>query len=127
MKTPMNTIETPLSKVVIPYNGRWKNNIFKREHQRIRRREEGLKQRIRVLDDGTKFSDAFPESVTYYQHRPKVLCPICNVEIYNGRWNGHLESVKHKQNIELVNRLNSNRQFHIGEIDQNCDQSDQCA
>jgi len=128
MKTPMNdtgTIETPLSKIVIPFQGRWKNTIFKREHQRIRRREQGLKQRIRVLDDGTKFVDVFPPS-SKYQNRPKMSCPICNTEIYIGRWVGHLQSVKHQQNTDLINRFKTNKQFHKEETDQNCDQSVQC-
>jgi len=144
MKTPMNTIdeiipgggtiETPLSKIVIPFNGRWKNTIFKREHQRIRRRERGLKQRIRVLDDGTKFVDVFPPP-TKYEKRPKMVCPICNTEIYTGRWKGHLQSTKHRENTDLISRWtepsiggvpNLSKQFHTSETDQNCDQSDQC-
>lgn len=123
MKTSMETIETPLSKTVIPYQGRWKNIIFRREHQRIRRRETGLKQRVRILDDGTKYVDVYPQTTQKYERRPKVFCELCNVDIYNGRWKNHLESVKHKTNENVFKR---GTQFHTKETDQSFCQSVQC-
>ena len=97
MSSPL-LIETPLSKTLIPFETRWKNKLFLKEVQRQRRHEQGLKQRVRVLDDGTKYTDAFGHLAhkKYYQPRPKIHCHICQRDIYKGNYQLHLQSVAHR-------------------------------
>jgi len=93
----MSLIETPLSKTIIDYETRWKNKVFLREVQRQRRHGLGLKQRMRVLDDGKKYVDVYPNvnKQKYYEPRPKQFCEVCKKQIYQGNYARHLQSKEH--------------------------------
>jgi len=93
----MSLIETPLSKTVIDYETRWKNKVFLREVQRQRRHGLGLKQRMRVLDDGKKYVDVYPQDnkQKYYEPRPKQFCQVCKKQIYQGNYARHIQSKEH--------------------------------
>lgn len=112
----MSSEKTEASKPV----SKWKDPEFIRTYYREKRRQErGIKRHVNIMEDGRKYSEhrpygrfdtkeEFDENRKKYQKpapkRPKAICPICFIEVYEAKMWVHEKSIPHLNNVELLKR-----------------------
>jgi len=110
---------------------KWSDPEYRRAYYREyhRKRNGGYKLHPYILEDGRRYKDVyeFPpefESKEAYEEfkrernkkypksqreviyipKPKIKCDICGIETKHGKFPAHLESVKHKQLAEILEK-----------------------
>jgi hypothetical protein len=90
-------IETPVSRILIPYRGRWGNALYVREYQRMKRHDKFPSTKTRTMLDST--SVRLADTYTYYQRSTRLHCDVCQKDVYQGSWQRHITSHKHQKKL----------------------------
>ena len=110
---------------------KWDDPEYRRAYYRQyhSKRKGGYKLHPYILEDGRRYKDVYeypPEfeskeayeqfkkernkgyargsTEVIYISKPKIKCDVCDIELKHGKYPAHLEGVKHKKNVALLEK-----------------------